>query len=69
MMVETRLRVRGDNDQKKRLWCCVNSRMREYAFSAQKLRGGQLSDLGEGLAFGLLRELGFVCLRSREINL
>ena len=39
MMIEARLRTRGDHNEKKRLWCCVNSCMGEYAFGAQELKG------------------------------
>ena len=38
VMIERRLRSRGDHDKKKRLWCCENSGMGEYAFGAQKLK-------------------------------
>ena len=38
MMIETRLRIRGNHDQKESLWCCMNSGMREDTFSAQELK-------------------------------
>lgn len=38
MMVEKRLRTRGDHDEKKYLWCCVNGGMGEDAFGAQELK-------------------------------
>ena len=44
MMIETRLRTRGNHDQEESFGCCVNSGMREDTFSAQELK--------EWLAFG-----------------
>lgn len=38
MMIETGLHIRSDHDQKKSFWRCVNSGMRENAFSAQELQ-------------------------------
>ena len=39
MVVETRLRPRGDQNKKKRFWCYVNISVGKYALGAQELEG------------------------------